>query len=155
MKKSGFTLIEMLVVITILSIFAVIVYAALNPAQRIKDSKDAKRSSDIDTILTAVHEYIIDNRGTLPSGLSTTEQQIGTMSTGCTINGGAGRCNTGSNSCYDLASAIPGYIASNPIDPKTGASSSATGYTIVSTSTGIVTIKACNTDTSTMIQASR
>ena len=42
-RKKGFTLIEILVVIAIIAILAVVVFVALNPAQRIKDSKNSRR----------------------------------------------------------------------------------------------------------------
>jgi prepilin-type N-terminal cleavage/methylation domain-containing protein len=69
--KKGFTLIEILMVVTILSVLAVSVFVALNPVKRLKDAKDARRSSDADTLLTAIHQYIVDNKGALPTGLST------------------------------------------------------------------------------------
>ena len=60
-NEKAFTLIELLLVVAIIATLAVVVFVALNPAQRLKDSKDARRTSDIDTILSAVHEYIIDS----------------------------------------------------------------------------------------------
>src|SRR3990172_13372408 len=62
----GFTLIELLIVMAILAILAVVVFVALNPAKRLQDTRDAKRVSDINSILTAVHASTIDNSGTLP-----------------------------------------------------------------------------------------
>ena len=38
-KQTGFTLIELLLALTIITILSVVVYAALNPAQRLSDSK--------------------------------------------------------------------------------------------------------------------
>src|ERR1700730_10103182 len=85
--KQGFTLIELLVVIAIIAALAVVVFVALNPAQRLRDARDARRTSDVDPLLTAIHSAIVDNKGTLPSGLSTgmVESQLGTAVTGCAV----------------------------------------------------------------------
>jgi prepilin-type N-terminal cleavage/methylation domain-containing protein len=65
--RSGFTLIEVLLVIAILTILAGIVIAAINPAKQVGESQNAQRRSDIKAILDAVHEYSIDHSGFLPS----------------------------------------------------------------------------------------
>ena len=85
--QKGFPLIELLIVIVIISALAVTVFVALNPVQRLKDSRDARRTSDVETLLTAIHEYIVDNKGSLPTGLTTgmAETQLGTGATGCVI----------------------------------------------------------------------
>src|SRR3989338_7359825 len=85
--KKGFTLIELLIVVAIIAALAIAVFVALDPAKRLKDAKDARRTADVDTILTAIHASIVDTKGTLPTGLSTTmdETQIsqGAVSSGC------------------------------------------------------------------------
>ena len=89
-KQTGFTLIELLLVITIISLLAVTVFVALNPAQRLKDTKDARRTTDVQTILSAIHQSIIDNKGSLPSNMpaANTETQLGNGSSGCAISTG-------------------------------------------------------------------
>ena len=42
-RLQGFTLIEILLVVAMISILAVAVFVALNPAKRIIDSKNARR----------------------------------------------------------------------------------------------------------------
>src|SRR3989344_7691542 len=85
--QKGFTLIELLIVIAIIAALAIAVFVALDPATRIKQAKDARRTADADTILTAIHASIVDSKGTLPTGLSTSmvEKQLGTAVTGCII----------------------------------------------------------------------
>src|SRR5260221_8328195 len=84
--QKGFTLIELLIVIVIITALAVTVFVALNPVKRTQDAREARRTSDVETILTAIHEYIVDNKGALPTGLSTsmTLTQIGTGAA-CTL----------------------------------------------------------------------
>lgn len=158
-RQAGFTLIELLVALTIITILAVSVYAALNPAQRLKDSKDARRSSDVSEILTAIHQSIVDNKGTTPTNLPTSESQIGTAGSGCGITNS--NCSTAA-ACADLMNGtqnLTSYLASMPIDPggsTVGADATKTGYSVKKdATTGIVTVKACYTDGASTISVSR
>ena len=154
----GFTLIELLVVITIIATLLVVVFVALNPGERLSQARDAKRATDVDSILTAIHQYVVDSStSSYPTGLSTAEQQLGTGTTGCG-NVATGGCNVGTAqaACLDLSTPLAKYLASMPIDPSGGTSYTAahTGYSAVKDSNGIVTIKACGGELST-IQTSR
>lgn len=151
--KKGFTLIELLVVVTILAILAVTVFVALNPGKRIKDSKDSRRSVDINSILTAVHEYIIDNKGALPTGLTAgmNEKQLGTAVTGCAV--ATGTCAVaGAADCVDMSTPLVKYLKTIPIDPD--GTAALTGYSIVVDSNAIVTIKACGVENLTDLTVS-
>jgi prepilin-type N-terminal cleavage/methylation domain-containing protein len=151
--SKGFTLIELLVVIAIIAALAVVVFVALNPAQRLKDSRDARRTSDVDSILTAVHEYIVDNKGALPTGLTTsmTETQLGTSATACTVS--TGGCAATATACVDLSTPLAKYLKTIPVDPSGTAAK--TNYSIVVDANNIVTVKACGTEGTTNISASR
>lgn len=162
----GFTLIELLVALTIVTILAVSVFAALNPAQRLKDSKDARRFTDVDQILTAIHQSIVDNKGTFPTNFPSagTIKQLGTGdATTCTATVGtnvATQCTGVTTACADLMTggqSLASYLASMPIDPVGGttATSAKTGYTVTRDSNGIVTVKACHADGASPITASR
>jgi prepilin-type N-terminal cleavage/methylation domain-containing protein len=147
-----FTLIELLVVITIISTLAVVVFVALNPGQRLKDARDARRTSDVDSLLTAMHEYIVDNKSATPGGLSTVEQQLGTATTGCAIS--TGGCSVTATACLDLATPLAKYLKAIPTDPLDGTAGE-TGYSAVQDSNGLVTIRACSTEGTTNIYSSR
>src|SRR6266699_3777710 len=97
-NQKGFTLIELLIVIVIITALAVTVFVALNPVKRVKDAHDSRRASDAETILTAIHEYIVDNNGNLPPAITAlqpgtngnlvaatllTGYMIGTCTSGC------------------------------------------------------------------------
>jgi prepilin-type N-terminal cleavage/methylation domain-containing protein len=154
-SKKGFTLIELLVVITIISVLAVVVFVALNPAKRLADARDARRTSDVDSVLTAIHESIVDNKGSLPSGLSTgmVEKQLGTAVTGCTL--ATGGCSvSGASDCVNLTTPLTAYLKSMPIDPN-GGTASLTKYSVQVDSNGIVTVRACGTEGTSNISASR
>ncbi len=59
-NKKGFTLIELLVVIAILAVLAVAVTLILNPAELVKQGRDATRLSDMATLNNAVSLYLAD-----------------------------------------------------------------------------------------------
>lgn len=152
--SAGFTLIELLVVITIIAALAVSVFVALNPAQRLKDARDSRRVTDLDTILSAVHEYVVDNKGSYPVGLSAgmLETQLGTGLAAACSPLSSGGCNVAaSTACVDLSGQLTKYLKSIPIDPLGGVTWTAakTGYSIIVDANGIVTLRACGTGTGT------
>lgn len=156
-NSSGFTLIELLVAISILTVLGVSVYVALNPAQRLQDAQDARRSADVQSVLSAVHQSIVDNKGTYPTNLPAAgaEAQIGTDATGCALS--TGDCTITATACADLMSGaqnLTSYLASMPVDPS-GGTAGKTAYSVARDANGIVTIKACNTAGATTVQASR
>ncbi len=82
-KQKGFTLIELMVVISIISLLSSIVLVSLNNAKA--KARDAVRMSDISQINKAIQLYIVDN-GHAPDfgdpGCST----VGTSDSGCFAN---------------------------------------------------------------------
>lgn len=101
--KKGFTLIELLVVIGILAVLLTITLVAINPQRQFQQSNDTKRQADVNAVLNAITQYAADNRGTLPSGITTTPQTISS---------------TGANLCGDL---VTEYLAALPTDPTSAA----------------------------------
>lgn len=151
-KKQGFTLIEILLVIGIIAVLATVVIVALDPAKRFADARNARRTSDIQSILSAVHQYVIDNKGEFPADLTNTEKQIGTATSGCEVS--AGGCSvSGSGDCIDLSS-LEKYLKTTPFDPQNGYSSY-TEYSIVKDDNGIVTVRACQAENEEEISVSR
>jgi len=137
--KKGFTLIELLVVIAIIAILSVVVFVALDPVTRFADARNARRYSDVNSILTAVHEYIVDNNGALPTGLSAgmSATHLGT--------------DTGN---VDLSTPLAKYLKTIPQDPTNGTAAD-TGYTIEVDANNIVTVAAPNAENGATIQVSR
>ena len=126
-KKAGFTLIEILVVIGIIAILATIVIIAINPAKQFAQARNTQRESNVNTILSAIGQNLVDNKGVPLS--SSTCSGIGNVPDGTTRTIG-----TGGGSMVDLACLVPTYIPTAiPFDPATG-SASDTDYTVTYTS---------------------
>ena len=71
MKRRGFTLIELIIVIGIIALLAAISFVAINPAKRIGDANNSQRWADLVSISKAIELYTADN-GSLPSDFAAT-----------------------------------------------------------------------------------
>ncbi len=71
-SQNAFTLLEVLLVVAALGILAGIVIVALNPGKQLADTHNAKRQSDVKTIVNAVYQYSIDNLGNFPGSIPLT-----------------------------------------------------------------------------------
>ena len=144
-KTSGFTLIELLVVIGILAVLLAIVLIAINPARQFAQANNTQRASDVNAILNAITQFGADNNGTLPTGITTTAQNI---------------ADTAADLCAQL---VPTYIAALPVDPTSGidpvtncGAAYDTEYTVIqSASNNRVTVAAPNAQLSAVISVTR
>lgn len=109
-NQKGFTLIELLVVIGILAVLLAITLIAINPARQFSQANNTKRSSDVNAILNAVNQYMADNKGALPAGISAC-----TSVAPCTLTNDVAVV-TRVDICAVLVS---GYLAALPVDPLT------------------------------------
>ena len=76
MNKKGFTLIELLIVIGIIAILAAVVIVALNPGRQFAQARNTQRSSNVNTILNAIGQYMADNNGVLPPYLASSTVDV-------------------------------------------------------------------------------
>lgn len=174
-KERGFTLIELLIVIAIIAILAAAVFVALDPLTRFRDARDATRASDIAEIMSAIKIDQIDNGGSYVAAISAlTAGEVYMI-----VDGGGGSAMTDgaddNNASCDTnvdddanvvdidALVTEGYIGSVPISPAGAVTwddgdtsgDEGTGYTIQRNSTGILTIRACESENATEISVSR
>lgn len=137
-KSTGFTLIEILVVMGIIAVLATIVLVAVNPARQFAQARDTQRSSNVNTLLNAIGQRIADNRGLFETNCS-----AGEIPATSTIIASAG---------YNIYPClVPNYLPTLPVDPKVGLFTSGTnyttGYTVIrDASTGRITVTASSTE---------
>ena len=150
MKKSGFTLLEILLVVAAIGILAGIVILALNPGKQLAETRNAQRQADVNTILNAVYQYAIDNDGTIPSTIPTGTSCSGSTST-------QEICHTTTcTGLVDLAvlTDLETYLVDIPTDPQ-GASTNGAGYHILQSSNDRVTVCAPDAELSATIEVTR
>ncbi|MEI6378170.1 MAG: prepilin-type N-terminal cleavage/methylation domain-containing protein [Candidatus Falkowbacteria bacterium] len=142
--NQAFTLIEVLLVIGIIAILAAIVIIAINPARQLGMARNTQRWSNVNTILNAIHQYAVDNKGSLPYSLTTNETEI------CAAGVATTTCNA--SSLIDLTSLTNNelYLTSLPTDPAcpTGCNANGIGYRVLKTINNRVTVTAPNTELS-------
>ena len=140
--KTGFTLIEILLVVAAIAILAGIVILAINPTKQLGDTRNAARHSDVTTILNAIYQYAIDNNGTVPAAISTSPQEV---------------CKTG-QSCtgadLSVLTTNEKYLVSMPIDPSNNSVTS-TRYEVQKDSNNRITVTAMDAEQGVTISATR
>ena len=99
----GFTLLELLITIGIISILSGITIVAINPSKQFGQANDAKRFNDVNSLLSAVGQYTIKHRGAIPPGINGSYQFIANTGTGLDI-------------CDELVG--EDYLNLLPIDPS-------------------------------------
>jgi len=145
-SQNGFTLIEILVVIGIIAILALIVLVAINPAKQFAQARNTQRTANVQTILNAIGQRIVDNKGTFPTATGCAAMTAGTT---YTIGIGSGTFLSPAIALLDLSCLTPTYIpAQLPVDPSTGVWTSAavynTQYNVTVSATGQYTVCAPN-----------
>ena len=170
-NKKGFTLIELLIVIAIIAIIAAVVFVALDPLTRFQDSRDSARWQEVSAIANAIQVDQVDNGGSYLTAISYLTDGVtymivdGAMDTGCDDNNAyCGTNVTGDTNCVDLSGLVDeGYLGDVPISPIGNVTwddgsidgEEGTGYTLTASSTGIITIRSCESENSTEIEISR
>jgi uncharacterized RDD family membrane protein YckC len=114
--------------------------------RQISQANNTMRSSNINEILNAVNQYMADNQGKIPNGITTTAQEISS---------------TGADICSVL---FPAYLFSLPVDPIINEGKAitdcktpySTGYVIFKdSSTNKVTVRATNAELGEKIEVTR
>lgn len=120
-RQKGFTIVELMVGMAILSVLLGITLAAVNPLEQFAKTRDTKRRADVEALANAIQQHIATQKGVIPEELTTSNQEIATGE-------------------VDLCEAlIPQYISALPQDPSqnngakilpASCSSYSTGYEI-------------------------
>lgn len=150
-SQNGFTLIEVLLSVSAIAILAGIVILAVNPTKQLGETRNAQRSSDINTILNAAYQYALDNNGTLPAAIPEDSD--------CATTATNEICKTGAASCTSLVdlsvlTSSETYLVSIPFDPQ-GSGANNAGYHIAKSSNGRLTVCAPDAEQGATITATR
>lgn len=143
-NKKGFTLLEILLVVAAIAILAGIVIVAINPGKQLGDTRNAQRQSNVNTILNAVYQYAVDNNGSLPTGITTTQTEI---------------CKTG-GTCAGLVdlgvlTADEKYLTAMPNDPNGVCNANGVCYEIKKSANGRITVVAPDAEQGVTISVTR
>ncbi|MBU0732024.1 prepilin-type N-terminal cleavage/methylation domain-containing protein [Patescibacteria group bacterium] len=104
-SNKGFTFIELLIVISIISILVVVVFVLLDPATLFAKSRNSQRWSDVTAILHGLKHYQVDNNGALPPNFPEDQTIVG----------------NGDEGTYDLGNyLVPENLPKVPQDPTRG-----------------------------------
>lgn len=151
-KLRAFTLIEILIVVTIIAILAAAVLVGIDPARRLQTSRNARRRSDLVSLLEAIKQYQVDHEGSLPStsvaidSTTASVQIIGESVGSCGSLTCTGQTVVGSNcGITGLDTDLDGYIGDIAFDPKTGDAND-TRYYVNNMGNGIIVVGACDSE---------
>lgn len=145
-KSRGFTLVQLLVSMSILLVLAAAVFLWIDPLARIGQAKDVNRTKDVGIIATALNTYAKEHNGMMPVlGKITTDKRV------LCASGTSGPYNdTGVTCAGDTSWCLPiddadfyKYLVELPYDPDKS-STADTGYYISKDSNNNLIVGACD-----------
>ena len=115
----GFTLIELIIVIAIISLLAAATFVAVNPARRVGNAQDATRYQDLMAIADAYQTYLADNNSTPPTNTSDGTTYMIATTTPTVVVSPASCDSTTTPSRFVVLDTLvsTGYIGQIPLDP--------------------------------------
>ena len=143
-RPAGFTLVELIIVIAIIAILAAAIFVAIDPARRLHEARNARRWSDVATLVEAIKQYQVDNGGAHYVKIENAQEDVYHIigqdalvcDPSCTAIGDA------AVSCIDLRDMGTNYLSQVPMDPKIG-TPERTWYYLLKDSNGAITVGAC------------
>jgi len=144
--KNGFSLIEVLVTVAIIVALSFIVIISVNPGEYLAKGRDTQRKSNLVTILNAIGQRIVDNKGIFETDCAA--GAIPAIATKMSVSGGN----------YDIGPClVSAYLSDMPFDPRevgahwTSTADYDTGYTIIKDAvTGRITVTAPSAELETI-----
>ena len=134
-RCGGFTLLEILLVVGIISVLAGIVIIAINPGRQLAQVRNTERRSDIKQIYNAVQQFYIDKKYYPAS----TTDYVSSLLEICDTSTSTYPSGLSCSGLVDLSQLVPTYITAIPVDPQ-GPVSGGAGYWLGKTSTGRIVL---------------
>lgn len=126
-RRSGFTLLEVILTITIIVVLVVLALGVINPIRQSSQTRDLQRQGDVADIYRAVRQYYSE-KGSYPVKLADESKVYGICASKASYQA--------ETNCGDLVSIIslvngsPTYMPDIPMDPTAGALGADTFYRI-------------------------
>ena len=170
-NNDGFTMIELLIIISIISILVSIAFVSINPLDKFRDARDTSRLSDVSSLLSTIKVNQMDNNGAYLANISamvTDEWYMivdGSMNIGCEDNNA--NCDVdiaADDYCVDLSPLVTaGYLGDVPVSPEglviwddgSDNGKEGTGYAIRRDTIGVIHVQACESENTTEILISK
>ena len=128
--KKAFTLLEILLVIAAIGILAAIVIVAINPQRQLAQVRDSERQSDLNTLNSALQQYLIDE-GAYPPAIASLP--VGVTREICAGGVSEGDCES-TGKVFLESALVPRHLAAIPRGPNT--SGDETSYQVYRKGTG-------------------
>ena len=142
-SNHGFTLLSLVVTVTIVVILAAAVYVWIDPVARVGAAKNQRRQNEVLAIATALTDYMKDHKGALPllGGVGTTTKKVL-----CSSNTSL-TCGSDTDGCLviDDTDFTNKYLLNLPVDPDKSTQADTGYYVQKSTTTGRLIVGACTT----------
>lgn len=140
-SNRGFTLVQLLVSMSILLVLAVAVFLWIDPLARVGQAKDTVRTKDVNIIASALNTYAKEHNGMMPIlGTITTSKRVL-----CSVQAGSDlTCSGDSEACLVIDDDdFYKYLSQLPYDPdKSSAADS--GYYLIKDSNDDLIVGACD-----------
>lgn len=109
-SKKGFTLLELLIVITIISVLSVAIIVVINPAETLRKARDTQRLSDMASLKTALGVYVTTVNPVYLGGAATNAT--------CQTVQGTDDATTATKLWYSTSTTVTGTLDNTPTPAK-------------------------------------
>lgn len=149
-KNQGFTLIELVATLGIIVAVLGLSIAVINPAKQLAKARNSERSSEVNTIMTALGRFLASEQGSFVCSSGALPTSTKTMAS------------TGTSTFNMAPCLVPSFLVNMPYDPSVVGAHYAstadynTGYTILQNATsGQITVAAPGAELSQTISVAR
>ena len=147
-RRDGLTLIEIIIALALIVILSAMYFLVANPSGQLAAARNNTRSENLESIMLAIRQSIVDN------GSETFSCSSGSLPSTSTVMESSGG--------YNIAPCLtPTYLAVLPVDPSASSASYVsvsnynTDYTIMQNPSGSITIAAPNAELKQTISFTR